>query len=204
MDSFYLTLACDFDNQKPQAVFETELLDEVQLSGTWDVGLSDISFPKTWYNFSTLEDIRLLYFSFTAPNAIKISIGEDAYVPKNLYTLESLIIAMNNAIQNHFTKDNYLVQDLDIQMKTLPSVNFNSKTNNFVLCRGESQRDGFVYILPSLKLCDSLGYDYQELLVDVQELFQTCYLTYVKSNGDESGVLPNNLNLPDDDITNNT
>lgn len=201
MESFYLTLPCDFNRQQSLAYFNTKLLEDVNLEGTWEVGVSDISFPKTWYNFNRSEDIRLLFFDFTAPHGFRTSIVDDAWVPKNLYTLESLVDSMNNAIQTHFTNDKYLVRNLDIQMKSLPSVNFNRKTNTFVLCKGESKRHGYVYILPSPMLCETIGYDYQEIKVDVQELFEKIYLPFVRSHGDENGVLPNTLHLPNDDIT---
>jgi hypothetical protein len=50
-------------------------------------------------------------------------------------------------------------------------------------------------------LCETIGYDYQEIKVDVQDLFETVYLPFVTSHGDENGVLPNTLHLPNDDIT---
>jgi hypothetical protein len=63
----------------------------------------------------------------------------------------------------------------------------------------ENRNNMEMFVLLSSFLCEVLGYDYQEILVDVQELFETVYLPFVRKNGNK-GILPENKLLPNNDI----
>ena len=201
MEQFYVTLPCKF-NKNTQANYTTQLQQNVNLPGSWAVGLSEISFSKTWSNIISTESVMLLYFDSNRTNGINKSIIEEAVIPKNMYTKEYLIETINDAIKLHFDDMKNLKKNTDIQMETIPTVNFNRKTNTFVLCKGKSKNHshGYLYVLPSPNLCEIIGFDYQEILVDVQELFEK-YLTFFNANKNSEGKLPDNLKLPEEDIT---
>src|SRR5277367_1690802 len=201
MEQFYVTLPCKF-NKNTQANYTTQLQQNVNLPGSWAVGLSEISFSKTWSNIISTESVMLLYFDSNRTNGINKSIIEEAVIPKNMYTKEYLIETINDAIKLHFDDMKNLKKNTDIQMETIPTVNFNRKTNTFVLCKGKSKNHshGYLYVLPSSNLCEIIGFDYQEILVDVQELFGK-YLTFFNANKNSEGILPDNLKVPEEDIT---
>jgi hypothetical protein len=118
-----------------KAHFGTLIAEDVSLPGTWEVGLSEISIPKTWYNLEKSEEIMLLFYDYASNYGIKKSIIEEAWVPSNLYTMESLTDAINDGIKMHFSGNNLRLNP-EIEMETFPSVNFNKNTNTFVLCKG--------------------------------------------------------------------
>lgn len=107
MSHFYLTLpsnssAKHFPNNT-KAHFITKLLGDYELQGDWEVGLSEIIFPKSWYNVGKKE---LIHISFTdcyihgmhQPNhTYTIHIQEDYYS-----SLESLVQEINDTIAQFF------------------------------------------------------------------------------------------------------
>lgn len=63
MSHFYLTLPSNSsekfypDNTLTQ--FTTKLQDDITLNGDWEVGLSEIIYPKTWYNLSRAQHVEI-------------------------------------------------------------------------------------------------------------------------------------------------
>jgi hypothetical protein len=199
MESFYITLPCKF-NKEALAWYNTDLSQSLNLSGSWDVGVSEVSFTKSWYNIESSGRVELLYFDPTATYGIQKSSIENSLVPKNIYTKESLIDTINEAIKLHFN-ENFLNKNKDILIESMPSINFNKKTNTFALCKGKTKfhSHGYIYLLPPSNVCELIGFDYQEILVDVQELFEK-YLKFFNDNKNANGKLPAGMELPNDNI----
>ncbi len=88
MESFYVTLPCDF-KKKDEGYYRTELAQTVNLTGNWVVGLSEISFQKTWLNIKSNQQISLLYFDPDNKYGVGKSQIEKAFIKIGNYTKSS-------------------------------------------------------------------------------------------------------------------
>ena len=63
MKDFFVTLPSNssmtYFSQNTMSSFKVKLVEQLRLPGTWEVGLSEITFPKTWTNVSLDINDRL-------------------------------------------------------------------------------------------------------------------------------------------------
>jgi len=170
MESFYITLPFKF--KKNQAGFyNTAFENTIHLNGTYTVGLSEISFPKTWQDIENNQKITLLYYDPTKNRFIGRSAGEHAIVPSGNYTKESLVEIMNDVIQQHFS-DYKLKEDINVQIEKFPKIRFSKMDDKFELHFGTTKSSGYIMILPYPELCDILGFSYDTIINHAMKLFK--------------------------------
>ena len=64
-DNFYITLPSNvksFFLENKISNYKTKLSSRIILPDEWEVGLVEISYTFSWYNLSSDEEIKLLYF----------------------------------------------------------------------------------------------------------------------------------------------
>jgi hypothetical protein len=187
MESFYLTLPLN-ENKQHQGFFQTELDQNINLTGSWEVGLSEISFTKTWMNILTSQHIYLFYFDNNLAKSIGKHIIDDAIIPPGTYTKESLVFEINKVVAKHFD-ENLLRRNRDIEICKFPYIKFDNNANKFKLVPGTTKKHGYLFILPEAQLCETIGYDFQEIIVNCEELYEK-YSKFRKENPAHSNHLP--------------
>ena len=176
MESFYVTLPVKFPKEA-NAYWTTQFGKNINLPGSWEVGLSEISYSKTWFNINLIQKVHLLYFDPLSNNGISTSTIDDGIIPRNFYTKESLIETINNVIKLHFDKRKILIKNKNIQMHTLPEIKFDTNTDSFALLPGKTHNFeyGYIYIIPDEEICHVIGHDYKEIKQEVNNLFENFY-----------------------------
>jgi hypothetical protein len=187
MESFYVTLPLN-EKQTHEAFYNTEFDQNINLTGSWEVGLSEISFTKSWPNILTTQNIALYYFDPSKENGVGKHITNDAIITTGYYTKETLITQLNKAVLKHFDT-NLLKENRNIEVSKPPFIMFNNTLNNFKLVPGITNKSGFLYIVPTPQICEIIGYNYQEIIVNIEELFKK-YYSFRKENPNENIPLP--------------
>jgi hypothetical protein len=112
---FYVTLPSSSDRNGTAAQFRVKLAERLKLGGAWEVGLSEIIYPNSWYNVRQGENIIRIHFNNNEDKSGKLFV--DVTFPAGRYsTLEELVENVNLFINNlnhpiinsdtlHFEKD---------------------------------------------------------------------------------------------------
>jgi hypothetical protein len=178
MESFYISLPCNFKNNH-KAYYKTELPETLNLSGIWQVGISDISFPKSWFNVKKEQNIQLMYFNPKNKGGIGLSVVKEATIPPSNYTKKILVDEINKAILKHF--QTIYLKETDLTANLYPMIQFDYNVDKFILYPGKTQEDGLIFILPSLELCYVTGYDQEVLKKEAETLFEK-YIQHRRDN----------------------
>ena len=97
MDSFYVTLPSNVRSEffnNTIANFKTKLAENIELKNNYIVGLSSISYTKSWLTLPTNEYIKFYYFK-----GKQIKLKQEAKVLKGLYLdVTAFLVAINDAI----------------------------------------------------------------------------------------------------------
>lgn len=88
MSNFYLTLpsnsSINFYPNNTLTHYVTKLPSRIHLEGEWEVGLTDIHYPHSWYN---LQDAEMFVFKENSGQKIKI---EDGYYETTEYIVDTV------------------------------------------------------------------------------------------------------------------
>ena len=119
MTHFYLTLpsnsSMDIYPNNTLAKYTTRLHNDVSLQGEWEVGLSEIVFPKTWFNINKSQYVRIRVYNWDQ-NKVDESTGEeidpidlasvfDVNIRPGYYVnVESLVFEINNCLEQYYEK----------------------------------------------------------------------------------------------------
>jgi hypothetical protein len=178
MESFYISLPCNFKTNH-KAFYKTELPETFNLSGIWQVGISDISFPKSWFNVKKEQNIQLMYFNPKNTDGIGYSIIKEAIIHPSNYTKKILVDEINKAILMHFRT--IYMKNTDIVVTMNPMIQFDYNIDKFILYPGKTVDDGLIFILPSAELCYVTGYDQDSLKKEAELLFEK-YIQHRRDN----------------------
>ena len=110
MSHFYLTLpsnsSSSYYSNNTMTNYTTKLHNRTCLTGEWEVGLSEISFPKTWYTIEKATPNaprtggRFTLSCKGHPNFADYSY--DLYVPTGYYeSMTDIVRAINDAMENY-------------------------------------------------------------------------------------------------------
>lgn len=175
MDQFYIILP----TVKNLSNFNTQLPVDISLCGTWEVGLSEISFTKSWNTLIENQFVELLTFFYDAANKnIKVHRNEFAFVPSGLYSKQELVAKINLAIAK-FIKIEFPNEKIkNIILKKRPEVTI--ENNKIILKPGLKHNNELIIIRPQIKLCQALGIDYSLIMEKTNNLFSAYYQYYAK------------------------
>jgi hypothetical protein len=191
MESFYVTLPCDFKTNH-KGYYQTLLSKAIDLNGIWQVGISDISFTKSWFNIKKQQKIKIIYFNPKGEGGVGESDYEDSVIYPSNYTKETIVTEINKAVMKHF-QPSYLKKNTDITILHYPVIRFDFILNKFFLYPGTTKEHGLTFILPSQEICYILGYDYDELLDHYRKIYSD-YIQHQRDNILNIEIKP----LPDD------
>ena len=142
MSQFYLTLPSNSSmNIYPNntlAKYTTRLHNDVSLQGEWEVGLSEIVFPKTWFNINENQYVRIRVYTnghdiiedeasveeidyFDRPTLFDVKIRPGYYV-----NVESLVFEINICLEQYYQK---LLKRDHVQGSNITSAAFNRVKN---------------------------------------------------------------------------
>ena len=104
MESFYITVPCErnFIITNPTDKIEdfTTILPQMfTLEGNWEVGLTEVTFPKSWVNIPYKQSIELVYFDENNEDTLHDIIKDkDVYIEAANYSIDDLVKKCNELI----------------------------------------------------------------------------------------------------------
>lgn len=173
METFYINLPCHFD-KSANAYYKTEFSQFIDLTGTWSVGLSEILFSKTWHNVETKEHIEILYFDINEPNGYGKSTNiEISSISPGMYNVEELESLLKTSIRKNCETIEKINRPNLFNFPEILYPRFVYEKGKFKLKLGASPDVGYIFALPSERLCELLGFDRNEIIVEAQTLFES-------------------------------
>jgi len=156
MSHFYLTLPSNssgkYYSKNTLTCFTTRLHSSVSLEGEWEVGLAEVSFPKTWYTIQrkgtamniTCKDCTGVVPDFQGDVAIPSEYSIDLNIPPGYYeTVKDVTDQLNTYVRKLFSspvkvwqtdnKDNAIYAEKFIGDTYWPSFKYND-VNRRVYC----------------------------------------------------------------------
>ena len=123
-DSFYMILPSNVSSYSNNKIsnFKTKLPKWVILNGSWEVALTEIGIPKTWYTLKKDSHIKMVFDNTTLPPPVpEESATEDVGIlPAGLYESEFLIKQINKLLENKYPRfknknQQYSTNDMSLQ-----------------------------------------------------------------------------------------
>ena len=167
MSQFYLTLpsnsSAKFYPDNTVTQFNTRLHQTFDLTGEWEVGMTEIMFPRSWYNIDKDEG----YFIVSCTDCTSIDPNPLSNVPRNYTfamhipsgyydTMEKIVDQMNEMVQRYFRQPVQQWSTPDTQRRVHSSVwprfRYNSVNRKFYATLHPNMRVRFAN-----KLTDTLG-----------------------------------------------
>ena len=197
--SHYITLPCKVTNESDPvnkiSNFTTQLVQEFELQDDWEIGLSEISFPKNWVSLPCDQQMDLIYFKPDEKNYFKSVKLEAFKIKKGEYTIGALFEKCHEAIQN---KDgslytvidgaDYFPWDLTRKITRYPRIE--NYKGDLVLFPGVLDDKEYFYLRYDKILGNILGVDFNVLT----NIAYNQFAQYVK-------ILTTETSLPDIDYS---
>lgn len=103
-DDFYLTLPSNAGQNVSASSFRVNLPQSVRLYGEWEVALSEIIYPYSWYNVNSLESYSIWYK--TAPPLLVGSVTRkfDCATPGHYSEVEDLFRVFEDTLPSEYKK----------------------------------------------------------------------------------------------------
>ena len=106
-NSFYCYLPCKrFNDQDPvdkPENYVSYLPQNIDLEGEWEVGVTEVTFPKSWLNVPYNQSIELLYYDKNSKsNFNTLQLGE---IKTGHYNIGDLLRRCNEVIKNSICKN---------------------------------------------------------------------------------------------------
>lgn len=171
MDSFYLTLPCRRDNDtnpvdKPEN-FITILPRTFDLEDNWEVGLTEITFPKTWRNIPYAQKIQLTFFDKSKDVFYDVVGSAEDVIEPHHYTIDVLIAKCNKAINKMIDTDEaglkYLRGFQNKKITQIPRLELNESRTHVRILRGIINTNEGLYVRFDRILGNILGFHYGEV-----------------------------------------
>jgi len=192
--NFYVTLPSNTNSdyfENTIANYKTKLASRLQLNGNWEVGLSSISYTRTWNNIIYDEIIKIAYYSSGKRWELQpFTLGSGMY-----YTIEDLINRINNVFE---TNAQTATRDREIQLPRLEIIEKENK--KYVRIKLSIFRNTYVFPEFSYNLCRLLGIN-KKLLDDTCIAYFNKYIYEAEEfelNTDNSMQLYQPLKTPSD------
>ena len=178
MSSFYVTLPSNSSmNYYPNntlANYVTKLPHSFDLPGEWEVGLSEIQFPISWYNVTDREShMFLLLLDSDVPELVDVSPPPGHYErPDQLVKqINDALLAAENNLATRFAYDEKIVRVTPGQnhpenhsrgtSNDVESVRFSYNPISKRISADFKDRNQIVTVQMSKDLCQLLGFDWQ-------------------------------------------
>ena len=152
MDSFYLFLpsnVSDITERNTIANYVTHLPQTMKLYGSWEVGISEILYTKTWFNIVEDEEVRLI----TEYKGIST---QSCPIPAGCYRdLTSVMIKLNECLNKLISQ--FRVTKADGETVS-PVIRYTRDKQRIVMLPGKLQKNMIIPLLPQ-SLRAILGFD---------------------------------------------
>ena len=163
-NSFYCYLPCKrFNDEDPTDKPEnyvTFLPQNIDLEGEWEVGVTEVTFPKSWFNVPYNQSIELVYYDKKSKsNFNTLKLGE---IKADHYKIDNLIKACNDVIKNSICKNEtddsefFDIEDKVNKITQIPSLELYDKKVRITL--GILNENEFVYLQFSRVLGNIIGF----------------------------------------------
>ncbi len=105
---FYVTLPCNASSsvypENRISSYTTRLAKAINLKGQWEVGLAEIEYPRSWYNFNDEDGHFILHTAPEPPDSnpsnIGFSIITKLYISGGYYAnIRAILRAINTAVK---------------------------------------------------------------------------------------------------------
>ena len=155
-DNFYIHLSSNVDRVSPLQVgnsignFVTHLSRKLNLSDDWEIGLTDISYTKTWYNIMNDEYITMQFSDAKFKKKEYVFLALKA---GNYDTPESICKNINQVLEYNL---NFFINELEIE--SFPRLEYHKESNRIKMIFGTQQDDNFYYMHFSNFLASMLGF----------------------------------------------
>lgn len=163
-NNFYITLPSNVGHtfkKNSIANYTTKLASRLELHGEWEVGLVEMSYTVSWYNFPEIQDIEVKYWK----NGPK-SFSKTIKFPKGRYDkIDDILRALNSLM---------LEIRGEIKHVEVPSFVVNSKNRKVSIKCGYDNSNRMIFPILSTELCTMLGIDRSKMI----ESFGTKLLEY--------------------------
>ena len=115
MDNFYIILPSNVDDiygGNTIGTFKTKLPERVLLPGQWEVALTEISYPKHYYNIETNQTIIVSTFDYTLNYVL------DEIIPPGHYEIKNLAIYINRIVRRRLGLVNNVISIKPPELKS--------------------------------------------------------------------------------------
>ena len=169
MDQFYIILPTS--GPKNLSNFSTQLPVDINLSGTWEVGLSEISLTKSWNTLIESQFLELLSYDGNdlANDYIKVDHIDNATILSGYYTKAELVDKINQVISLYIKIDYPKEMFNKFVVKKRPQAVI--ENNKIALKPGILKNNELLIIRPQIKLCQAIGIDYSSIMEQTKNLF---------------------------------
>ena len=174
--SYHMILPCirenDTDPVNKIENFETELPEEFELNDDWELGLTEITYPRIWCTLPSNQKIEILKFRNSPEyiNCIPDNYDDPKYkkfIEKGDYTINELIKKCNEVITSLFEHDSEgklrIINHNENEVTTIPELSIdlhnNQKIKQRVGCLDNKQR---FFLRFEEELANILGIGYHE------------------------------------------
>jgi len=155
-EHFYLHLSSNVDPVSPLQVgntignFVTHLSRKINLSAEWEVGVTDISYTKSWYNIMNDEYITL---QFSDPRYRNKEYKFFALKAGNYNSPNIICDKINQVLEYNL---GFFIYELEIESK--PRLEYHKESNKVKMVFGTQKDENFYYIHFSPFLASLLGF----------------------------------------------
>lgn len=177
MDSFYLTLPCKRFNDtnpadKPEN-YVTNLPQSFNLENEWEVGLKEITFPKSWSNVPFNQKIDIIFYDRNKSIFFNVLSLDEVFLEAGNYEIDEMIDEINKNIEKYIHShggdddNNNELKNLkgfpDKLVTKVPLIKYNKIKNAIEQIPGViNEREHFFVRFDKL-LGNILGFDYGEM-----------------------------------------
>jgi hypothetical protein len=140
--------------QNTIANFTTKLPAHISLDGKWEVGLSEISYTKSWYNVPEDHEIQIWYMAKGNKDS---TILKNVYFKRGFYkTIDDVVETLNSLINKFDDDENNRWDDQPMFKRNM--------TNRLVTIEyGKTSDKRRLLVMLDHDLCQILGFDFEKL-----------------------------------------
>jgi hypothetical protein len=186
MDSFYLTLPCRVNNDTipvdKQENFITNLPRSFDLVDNWEVGLTEITFPKNWRNIPYAQKIQLAFFDKSKDVFYDVVGSAEDVIKPHQYTIDELIDKCNEAINKMIDTDEaglkYLRGFQNKKITQIPRIELNESKTHVRILKGIINTNEGLYVRFDRILGNILGFHYGAINFQLIKQF-TKYMQHI-------------------------
>ena len=181
MENFTLYIPCEqkYCHDRGLQKFHAVLDRPIKLEGAWEVALAEISFTKSVLKIKERQSVNFILPMTEKHSADYRIVNSRRFVEAGDYTLEELVGKINQIsnyewkpdINNKVIKPSY--RDGSSKAYLIEAPHLTLEKNKVVLHCGKANQynqNQLFFMYPSSILCDMLGLDREELLIDIKDI----------------------------------